>query len=103
MGTLPQLPAPNEMTVVNKGPDSSAIIAETMAKNGAVVETGTTAVTGSFCAIQVIEEATFSTLTSANWSGDALTSVAIPAGTIIYGAFSAFTLTSGKVIAYKTA
>lgn len=68
---------------------------------GAVVETGTTAITGDFEAIQVIEAATFSTLTAPNWSGDALTSVSIPAGTILYGYFTAFTLSAGKVIAYK--
>ena len=70
--------------------------------NGATVETGTTAITGgNFIAIQVIEDAVFSTLTMTDYDGDALTSVTFPAGFVIYGRCTAFTLTSGKVIAYK--
>lgn len=72
-----------------------------MGEFGGVVETGTTAVTGDFSAIQVIEEATFSLLTRPEFTGDALTSIAIPAGTILYGYCTAFTLSAGKVIAYN--
>ena len=69
---------------------------------GFVVETGTTAVTGDFCEIHVLEAATFSLITEAKTSGDAMTGFAIPAGTLLKGKFSAFTLTSGKVRATKS-
>lgn len=69
-------------------------------QNGVVVETGTDAVTGDFYAIQILETATFSTLTEANKTGDAMTGFAI-SPTVIYGNFTAFTLTSGKVRAYS--
>lgn len=103
MGTLPQLPAPNEVVVANPPPNNIPTQQEAMGKYGATIETGTTAVTGSFCAIFMIEDTEFSTLTSGNWDGDAGTSVTFKAGSTIYGAFTAFTLTSGKVIAYKAA
>ena len=70
---------------------------------GVVVETGTTAVTGKFYAIQVLEDAQFSVLTENAKSGDSMTGFSIPAGTILYNGLgiTAFTLTSGKVRAYK--
>lgn len=68
---------------------------------GCHIETGTTAVTGNFVAIEVIEAATFTTLTIANQSGDSPTGFAWPVGgPIIKGNITAFTLSSGKVIAY---
>lgn len=71
--------------------------------HGVVVETGTDAVIGKFYAIQVLSDATFSTLTENGSSGDVMTGFAIPAGTVIYNGLgiTAFTLTSGKVRAYK--
>jgi hypothetical protein len=42
-------------------------------------------------------------LTASNWTGDATTAVDIPAGATIFGNFTAITLTSGKIIAYKSA
>lgn len=69
-------------------------------QNGVVVETGTTAVTGDFYAIQILTTANFSTLTEDNASGDAMTGFDIDP-TVIYGNFTAFTLTSGRVRAYK--
>lgn len=101
--SLPQFPDPSEVLVTNPPPNNSAMIGEGLGKYGATVETGTTAKTGSWFAIQMIEDSVFSTLTSANWDGDAATGVTFPAGQVIYGAFTAFTLTSGKVIAYKAA
>lgn len=71
-----------------------------MGENGGVIETGLTAVTGDFSAIQCIEDTVFGVLTLPDFTGDSLTTVTIPAGTIIYGNCTAFTLTSGKVIAY---
>jgi hypothetical protein len=71
--------------------------------HGVVVETGTDAVTGKFYAIQVLSDATFSAFTENGSSGDVMTGFAIPAGTVIYNGLgiTAFTLTSGKVRAYK--
>ena len=71
--------------------------------HGVVVETGTDAITGKFYAIQVLAEATFSTFTENGSSGDVMTGFAVPAGTVIYNGLgiTAFTLTSGKVRAYK--
>lgn len=70
-------------------------------QNGAVVRTTTTATSGEFYAIQVIADAVFTSLTG-NYTGDTLAGMTLTAGTVLYGRFTAFTLTSGKVIAYKT-
>jgi hypothetical protein len=69
--------------------------------NGATYENGTTAVTGNFGSITALENSVFALLTASNWDGDATTSLPLPAGATIYGKFTAFTLTSGKVVAYK--
>lgn len=69
--------------------------------NGAKIVTDTTATTGEFYAIQVIDDATFSALTGFQLQGT-WTGVAFPAGTIIYGRFTAFTLSAGKVVAYRS-
>lgn len=73
------------------------------AGNGVVVETGTTAVTGDFSAIQILEAATFTVFTEQGSSGDVMTGFSIPAGTILYNGrgITAFTMSSGKVRAYK--
>lgn len=79
------------------------ISGHTGAALGVVVETGTTAVTGKFYAVQVLEAATFSTFTENGSSGDAMTGFSIPAGTILYNGLgiTAFTLSAGRVRAYK--
>jgi chitinase len=73
-----------------------------------VVITNTTAVTGTFRAILVLANAVFTTLTAKGHTtnGAVTQSVGadygtVNAGTMLYGTFSAITLTSGKVIAYK--
>lgn len=70
---------------------------------GCVYETGTTAITGDFCAIQVLTDAVFSLLTNTVGGGDAITGVTLLAGTTLFGKFMAFTLASGAVCAYKSA
>ena len=70
---------------------------------GNVNESGTTAITGDFCAIQILTDAVFSLITDSLASGDAITSLTLPAGLVLYGKFTAFTLTSGAVRAYKSA
>lgn len=71
------------------------------ADNGHHNEVGTTPVTGSFYEIRVYEAATFTTLTSPKNVGDAWTGYSIAAGTVIPGPITAFTLSSGKVVALK--
>ena len=63
----------------------------------------TTAMTGNWFAIQIIEEAAFSTLTDSSMDvTGTLSSVTFPAGCLIFGAFTAFTLASGAAMAYRT-
>ena len=67
---------------------------------GAVFESGTSAITGDFFAIQIVADAVFSLLTS-NITGDTITGVTFTAGSTIFARVTAFTLTSGKVLAYN--
>ena len=56
---------------------------------------------GPWGAIQATAAAVVS-LTSGNWTNsDGTTAIDIPAGATIFGNFTAITLTSGKIIAYK--
>jgi len=73
---------------------------QSFGQNGAVVVTPSIPATGSFCALQVLEEANFSAVSWSELEGS-LTGFAIPAGTVIYGQITAFSLSSGKVLAYK--
>ena len=74
---------------------------EVSGEAGVRVTTGTTAVTGTtYTAIQVLEDATFTVLTETGASGDAMTGFVIPAGMVLKGTFTAYTLASGKVRAY---
>lgn len=61
------------------------------------------AVTGKqFGAIQVINDAVLSVLTASNVVDTSkLLSITIPAGTVLYGKFSAVTVTSGVIIGHK--
>lgn len=68
---------------------------------GVIVESGTSAITGDFCAIQVLVAATFTVFTENNSSGDVMTGFAIPAGTILRGHITAFTMSSGTVRAHR--
>tara|TARA_R110000823_G_scaffold105140_4_gene223498 strand:+ start:374 stop:676 length:303 start_codon:yes stop_codon:yes gene_type:complete len=77
---------------------------------GAIFEDGTTAISGkTVVAIQFIADSTFTTLTPENsnyigtsgGNGDAVdSSNSFPAGVVIFGRWTAFTLASGSVIAY---
>lgn len=80
----------------------SPIEKQSFGQAGAVFVNTTAATTGEFCAIQVISSAVFSALTWPELTGTAsLLGTTIPAGTVIFGQISAFTLTSGAVLAYK--
>tara|TARA_Y100001963_G_scaffold148042_1_gene225242 strand:- start:34 stop:342 length:309 start_codon:yes stop_codon:yes gene_type:complete len=77
---------------------------------GAIFEDGTTAISSKqIVAIQFIDDTTFTTLTpnsssfigTSGGNGDNIdTSNSFPAGSVIYGQWTAFTLASGTVIAY---
>lgn len=62
-----------------------------------------TATIDSIGAIQVLNDAVFTTLTSNNvdQSLQVLTGATIPAGTVIYGQFSAVVVTSGLVAVHR--
>lgn len=67
---------------------------------GVTVTTNTSPVTGSFTAIQVLEDATFSAFLELGATGQAMTGFVIPAGVTLFGRITAYTLASGKVRAY---
>ena len=68
---------------------------------GAVYKTAAAALTGGpWGSIQATAAAVVD-VTASNWTGDTTTAVDIPAGATIFGNFTAITLTSGKIIAYK--
>ena len=62
----------------------------------------TAANTGKWYCIIPNTDTVFTTLTDANRGGDALGTDVFPAGYPIYGAFTAITLASGSVMAYKS-
>ena len=70
--------------------------------NGSTVTRNTTAVSGSFQAILILEEANFSAFTATGLTGS-LTGFAIPAGTMLFGlgTITGYTLASGSVQAYN--
>ena len=81
--------------------ESNPIATAEFGQRGVIVETGTTALSGlDAYAIQILEDATFTTLTESNASGDAMTGFAIGAGITLFGNFTAVELTSGKIRIY---
>ena len=85
------------------GADNQAFaeaVSDATGECGVRVVTGTAAQTGSWSAIQVLEDAIFSSLTDASASGDAMTGFPVPAGVVLKGRFTAFQLSSGKVRAH---
>lgn len=71
---------------------------------GIIYETGTTALTGlNVHRIDCLTATEFATLANAYATGDAITGISLPAGTVLRGKFTAVTLTSGAVALYKAA
>ena len=70
---------------------------------GADFVSNTTARTGRWNKISILKNNTsFSAITAENWTGNSLVGESLPAGFVIQGVFTAFTLGSGgAVIAYK--
>lgn len=69
--------------------------------SGATYEAGTTARTGRYGRIVALENTVIASMTAADIDGDALTAVTLNSSCEICGVITAFTLTSGSVIAYK--
>ena len=68
---------------------------------GVTVTTGTEVVSGAFTSITVLADATFAAFSETGANGDVMTGFVISAGTTIFGNITSYTLTSGKVRAYK--
>jgi len=84
----------------------STIEKQSFGQSGAIIATPSTgAVAGDFCAISFIEESTLSALTWAELSssGDNGTTPTYPAGYVLYGQITGFTLATGSVVAYNQA
>jgi hypothetical protein len=82
--------------------DGSGVTQPTKDVNGAGAvryTTDTTAVTGSYAQIMCVQATTFSVLTRTGATGS-LVGIPIPAGVLLIGPFTAYTLTSGVVAAY---
>jgi len=71
-----------------------------LGQGGAVYVTDTTQTNGNFGAIQAVADTVFSALVAGNWTGTTA-NLPLPAGATIFGNFTSFTLTSGKVVAYR--
>ena len=67
---------------------------------GTVNTTNTAAVAGNFRAVQILADAVFSAFAEAGATGQAITGITLPAGLILYGRITGYTLTSGAVRAY---
>jgi len=69
---------------------------------GSIEVTGTSAVTGTFSAIQFMEDSVVSAQTDKTdvSNADLTAFTLISAGTIVYGRWESITLTSGSAIAY---
>jgi len=85
-------------------PDIETLSRESLGKAGAVYKSAAGALQGGpWAAIQATATAVVN-VNSGNWTdSDATTAVDVPAGATIFGNFTAITLTSGKIIAYKAA
>jgi hypothetical protein len=75
-----------------------------LGQRGFIFTDDTNAVTGNFAAIQIVADAVFNSLTALNSTVGNLaggSAITLSAGTVIYGPFTGYDLTSGKIIAYK--
>jgi hypothetical protein len=67
---------------------------------GGKVTTTTGVVTGNFQAIQFISDGSFTSVSQAALTGNALTGITFPAGFVLFAAVTAFQLAAGKAIGY---
>lgn len=75
---------------------------QSFAQSGGVYRNTTTATTGEFCGILVIDAAVFSAIDFPELSGDSIVGDTIPAGVFLPGQIKSFTLASGKVFAVNS-
>jgi hypothetical protein len=68
---------------------------------GNVVLGNTQSATGDFAAIQVLTNTTFTSIGNPTGSMSSLAGVNLAAGTILYGRFTAATVTTGLAVLYK--
>ncbi len=74
-----------------------------LGESGGDIITDTTAMTGAWFAIQFLEESTITTLTSSSIDvTGAIGDVTFLGGTLIFGDFTAITLATGSVLAYRS-
>lgn len=67
---------------------------------GVVNTSDTTAVAGSFSALQCLADTVFASITEPGATGS-LAGISLSAGTVLFGAFTGYQLTSGVVRAHK--
>lgn len=81
---------------------TNELIEQSLGNKGSSAITGTTAVTGSFTALQAIDDTVVAAQTDATGATNAdLTAfTTIPAGAILFGRWTSITLTSGEMIGY---
>jgi len=74
-------------------------IVDRSGSNGVDIITNTTAKTGSWISITILQDTVFAVLTEGSSTGS-LVGLLLPAGLTLFGTFTAITLTSGAVRAY---
>lgn len=73
-----------------------------LGQNGGNLVDNTDSRSGNWFAIQILEEAQFTSLTDASLTvSGTLSAIVFPAGALVFGSFTAFELASGAVWAYK--
>ncbi len=87
----------NSMPTTLSTEDLSALVPGIV--QGIVNTSDTTAVTRSFTKLQCLTDVQFTALTETGATGS-LAGITVKAGTILYGTFTAYALTSGTVRAY---
>ena len=87
----------DSMPVTIQTEDMRALVPGTV--SGIVNTSNTTPVTGNFSKLQCLTDVQFTQLTESGATGS-LAGVSNKAGAILYGTFTAYTLTSGTVRAY---
>lgn len=83
---------------------SDQVILQSMGEMGCVGNSGTSAQTGPFIAIQFVTAGAFTAIDmNGNNAGTGLTGVTFPAQFTLLGQINSYTLTSGTVVHYKGA
>lgn len=112
MSLLNDMSAQNGRAITESGASINLadLTQESLGGKGLVVVTDTTAHTGAtdfatgigYIAINCLQDTVFASLTAASDAPivGTITGVTLPAGTILYGKFMTFTLTSGQILAY---